>query len=356
LLSNHYNFNDLIKNPSFKRWVKSTATEAEQRYWDKWVMKSPENRSVAIKAMQEITGFAIKPGEYTSTDVAFEKLLRQIETGQSPKIHRRVRNKRIRVKSLQWVVRIAAVLLLGYFTVYIATELYQAPAESVGAPEITKTELDTDYGVQKTVQFSDGSEIILNGNSKLVTTKNSSNPSAIELFLEGEAYFSIKPRENPEDSPFQIQTPDGLVHVLGTKLVVSTRQHQTRVFLETGSVAVHPYHLDAETILVPGQLVEFDNDTELLEAQFVNPEIYTSWINGRLYFEQADLAEVLQRIEDTFGVKAVVRDSAILEYIVTGSIESSELEIITSALSVILNISIEKSESDNVIYIGSALD
>jgi len=358
LLSEHYNYNDLLKNPSFRRWVKSTATEEERRFWDEWTMKSPANRTVAIKAMKEITGFAIHSGEEISTDEAWNELLRQIESGQHSKRYKTsVRtNKRIRVNSLQWVVRVAALLLLGFITFYITTQLYQTPPENAEVSQFTETELTTDYGEQKSIRFSDGSEITLNGNSRLLTSKYSGDSASINLYLEGEAYFSITPRENSEDNPFRIETANGLVKVLGTQLVVFTRNNQTKVFLENGSVAVNPLHLETETILSPGQHVSFDDTVQSLEVHYVNPEIYTSWLNGRLYFEQATVEEVLVRIEDTFGIKAVVRDSTVFEHKISGSIESSELEIITSALSEILNVTIEKSETENVIYIGSTLE
>ncbi len=356
-MSRKYNVEELLKKPSFIRWAKGEATDKERRFWDEWVTESPVNRSVAKEAMQKIAGFFIDPAELNiSTDQSWNALRHRAEHGYSPHTLRMARKKKVRKNRGQWILRIAAVLLLGFVSVYIATQYDPFTADSADASGIAETEVATEYGVQKTVRFSDGSEIILNGNSRLVTTKDRSNSSAIELFLEGEAYFSITPRENPEDHPFRIQTPNGLVNVLGTQLVVSTRQDQTRVFLESGRVAVNPCHLDDETILVPGQLVGFDSSSRQLEVQFVNPEIYTSWINGRLYFEQADVEEVLHRIEDTFGVRAVVRDSVVLEHKVSGSIESSELDIITSALSVVLNTTIEKSESDNVIYLGSNPD
>jgi transmembrane sensor len=347
------NLNNLIKNPSFIKWVKGKAAEDERLYWDEWLMESPANRSAALKAMQEIEGFSITPGENASTDEAWNALRNRIEKVNEPGIYRGLKKKRGRSGSLTWIVRVAAVALLGFISVYMSMQLYQAPAETVNASEVIENELVTDYGIQKKIRFSDGSEITLNGNSRLVTSNDSSNPDAINLYLEGEAYFSIARRDSPEDNPFRIQTEDGLVSVLGTKLVVSNRQGQTKVFLETGSVSVTPYHLDDETILEPGQFVGFDSNVRALDVQFVNPEIYTSWVNGRLYFEDAAVEEVLDQIEDTFGISAVVRDSQVFEYRISGSIESSELEIITSALSAILNISIEKSESDNVIYIGN---
>jgi transmembrane sensor len=346
--------NELVKDSSFIRWVQGSATIDECRFWDEWATKSPANRSLAVKAMQEITGLVIDQGEAVSTDVAWDALRTRIENQQyqNPGNNRFKKNKS-KSDPLQWAVRVAAILLLGFVAIYVSTQIYQAPAETAEMHEGGETELTTDYGIQKKIRFSDGSEITLNGNSRLVTSNDSSNPDAINLYLEGDAYFSITPRGDAGDSPYRIQTDYGQVSILGTQVVVSTRQNQTRVFLETGSVVVNPFHLDTETILEPGQFVGFDSNVRALDVQFVNPEIYTSWVNGRLYFEDAAVDQVLGQIEDTFGVSAVVKDSQVFEYRISGSIESSELEIITSALSAILNISIEKSESDNVIYIGN---
>src|SRR5699024_1570099 len=110
--------------------------------------------------------------------------------------------------------------------------------------------------------------------------------------------------------------------------------------------------LNSETILKPGQLGEFSEKSDFIKTRFVNLQIYTSWMKGQLYFEKTPMSEVAERLEDTFGVKVILRDSSIYDKEVSGAIESEELEIVTSALSEILSTCIEKADLGEVIYVG----
>lgn len=347
-----YNFSkqELIENPSFRNWVEGRSSERERKFWDQWIMEDPANRILAMRVQEETEGFALNPAGDTSTDEAWNRIQSHLDRDHNTGRENVLPYKRFKTKKLTWTVRIAASFLLIIFSGYLITYLYQ-PSENNVTEELTE-EITTHYGEQKTVRLSDGSEIILNGHSSMRYSASSDNPTAVDLFLEGEAYFSISKRKNPGDSHFQVRTEDGLIKVLGTQFVVSTHNGQTRVALKEGRVAINPFHLNGETILQPGQLGEFSNESNLVKTESVNMELYTSWIYGRLYFEKASIERVADRLKNIFGVDVVVRDSSLYNYKISGSIETTTLEIITSALSQMLNTPIYLSDSEKVIYVG----
>lgn len=344
-----YNIDELIASPSFRRWVFGEAPEDEREYWDRWVMSDPENRALLIKAQEEITGFSIRPAKTRSSEQAWEPVQNRLAEEKNLLRFHKVR-KGFPGSRTRWVVRIAATFLLIAVSSYLITYFYEPPADET--TEVIEQEITTDYGEQKTVRLSDGSEIILNGNTNVTYTIDTGNPDYSDLYLEGEAYFSVSSRNEHTRIPFQVRTEEGLVKVLGTCFVVSTYNKQTRVAVIDGSVSVNLWGHSEETVLNPGQLGQLNGESRQVLTETVNLEIYTSWVNGRLYFENTPIEEVASRLENTFGVKVIIRDSDLKENRVSGSIESSSLEIITSALSIMLDTPIHKSESEKVIYVG----
>lgn len=348
-----YSIAELVASPSFNKWVCGQASEKERIFWDQWIMEHPENRALAKKAQEEIVGLSVRPVVNPSAEVVWnsiQELLANQEREQTPShfFHNWFKYNR-----LNWIIRIAASFLLIAVSGLLITYFFQFPTAQVA--DVIEKEVKTEYGEQKSVRFSDGSEIILNGHSRMVYTSYEAGGVSADLFLEGEAYFSISKQDYPGPASFQVRTNEGMVKVLGTRFVVSAYNDQTRVIVENGSVAVNPIGAEEATVLQPGQLGAFNVTSQSVYTEDVNPEVYTSWKTGRLYFDDTPLPDVIHRLENTHGVEVVVRDSSLLKYKISGSIESSTLEIIISALSKMLNTTIDKSDSENVIYIGDSM-
>ncbi len=58
----------------------------------------------------------------------------------------------------------------------------------------------------------------------------------IEVWLDGEGYFSIRRNPQGPHRSFIVHTSEGNVEVLGTKFNVNTRDQQTNVVLEEGRI------------------------------------------------------------------------------------------------------------------------
>lgn len=341
----NYSFSELIRNESFRRWVQGNASEQEKVYWDKWVMRNPENRALATRAQKEITGFSIRPSPQPDQNEAWRRLQNKMNTGRSYDMSGRSRST-----GLQWVYRVAAVFLLAALTGLAISFITDDQVNNSEKNQMVRNEIVTDYGERKTISLSDGSEIILNAHSNLVYTTDPTDPNAVEVFLDGEAYFSIAKRENPKDSAFKVKTSSGLVMVMGTQFVVSTRNRDTQVILEEGKVSLTPANRNNETILEPGQLAEFNSNSDTIHTKYVNAKTYISWTTQTLVFDQTPLVDVVDRLENTYGVKVVVRDTDLYERKISGSVDNTSLGVITSALSNTLDTPIEVS--DRVVYIG----
>nr|WP_286670486.1 FecR domain-containing protein [Fodinibius salsisoli] len=233
----------------------------------------------------------------------------------------------------------------------IAVNFLNSQESQEQAEQIVRNEIVTEYGEQKTIKLNDGSRIILNAHSNLVYTVDPADSNEVEVFLDGEAHFSVAKRENPGDAPFKVRTSAGYVKVMGTEFVVSTRNQGTQVVLEEGSVALAPMNRESrETVMKPGELAEFNADSKHIRSRLVNTEVYSSWTTYQLVFDKTPLADVVDRLENTFGIKVVVRQADLYERTISGAIDNSSLEVITSALSNTLDTPI--TVRDEAVYVG----
>lgn len=336
----------LVNDPSFIRWVNGSADAQERDYWDSWLIKSRENRELANKAQAEITGFIIQPADAPDSSAAWSRM--QQKLSDSPV--RRAVLKNIFIKHV-WYARIAAVLLLAVCTGLLISYTNQKWEDT--SEMATVHEVVSGSGELKTVTFSDGSEVILNGNSRIQYTISHEDTYDIDVYLTGEAHFSVTDRSQTQPAnPFRVQTDTGIINVLGTRFVVSARKNETQVILEEGSLSLKPPHQELETILEPGQLGKLQSPYKEVSIREVNTSLYSSWIYGRLEFNQVEVEEIAERLEDLFDVNIEIRDQTILGKKITGSIENNDLRVIISALSRMLDTPVYKDDRNGVFYFG----
>jgi len=206
------------------------------------------------------------------------------------------------------------------------------------------------YGKITTIALPDASTVVLNGNSTIRYRNNWEEGAMREVWLEGEAYFTVRHLEN--DAKFKVHTNNLSVEVLGTEFNVTNRRGNTRVTLNSGSIRLDtPSDTEevAGIIMKPGEQALLTEDREF-EMKIVNPELFTSWKDSELIFENAPLQQVAQIIEDSYGVPVYFEDSSMQTLKITGTLPSDELDVLTGMLGEILGLQITQSKEG--IYIN----
>ncbi len=146
------------------------------------------------------------------------------------------------------------------------------------------------------VILSDGTKVWLNSKSSLkYPVKFSGNTR--DVILEGEAYFEVS--KNPH-SPFTVKTKSGNVTVLGTHFNVSAYQEDKKfeTTLAEGKVKISQIsrtRKDESVILKPGQQARVRNET--IRVAEVDPYGYSVWKDGKFYFENENLKNILDKME-----------------------------------------------------------
>jgi len=202
----------------------------------------------------------------------------------------------------------------------------------------------TAYGETETIQLHDGSTVTLNANSQLTYAKNWKDNATRQVWLEGEAYFSVTHQAN--DQKFLVHTQSLDVEVLGTEFNVHNRRGETQVVLNSGKVKldIHAANTnEKELTMQPGELVTFSEEKKQVEKKVVNPEVYTSWVNDILIFEDMPMGDIEKVIEDNFGMEVIIQDSAINEMRFNAKVPAKDLDVLLTLLEKTFNLTIEKA-------------
>ncbi len=206
---------------------------------------------------------------------------------------------------------------------------------------------DTSYGELQTVILPDSSEVILNANSSISYTTQWDNQAKREVWLDGEAYFSVTHTQN--NQPFLVHINDGLqVEVLGTEFNIRERRTKAEVTLHEGSVQLEIH--DQEDILRtlemhPGEMVVVSEENQQVEQKEVNVDQHATWRDYKMVFRDLSLSQVAQRLEDIYGITISIESQELSETILTGAFPTQNLDMVLSSLQTIVSMEIEKNNN-----------
>jgi transmembrane sensor len=178
------------------------------------------------------------------------------------------------------------------------------------------------YGQTRHITLPDSSQVVLNGNSRLrYPAIWDGGPR--EIWLEGEAFFDVKHLRT--NSTFTVHLSDGKdIQVLGTQFNVIDRHTRSCIVLKSGSIRLSLAGKEKPVYLRPGDMVQVnDNGSQVTAKEVVNPETYSSWTHGRWQLDGTSLGEMLQKIEENYGVTVQVENQELLTKRASGSIPLS---------------------------------
>lgn len=148
-------------------------------------------------------------------------------------------------------------------------------------------------GAEYKLALADGTVIMINSASVIRFPVNINDGDHREVYLEaGEAYFKVA--KNPS-KPFVVHANGMEVQVLGTEFNVNTYTANTRTTLVEGKVAAKTAN-NQQLILNPNQQAVFNKENSSLSKANVDVTPYVAWANGKIVFEEASLAEVMQTL------------------------------------------------------------
>ena len=303
---------------------RGTLDPSRQQEVEAWIEASPGNREKALKYCrleQYVTEFALKQ-EQDATEILN---LADRVTGEEET--RQVRSRACKGFRWPFAVSTAAVLILAVLGGWLGLR------HAAGTADETELRCSTGSGEVIQVILPDETKVWLNSNSTL-SYPESFRRKYREVKLEGEAFFDVT---SDKDHPFIVETKDCRVKVLGTQFDVEAYPDNGSEFhttLVSGSVEMSLVTggRRRSAVLTPGQRFTYDAENDRASVAYVDTESLTSWRTGRITFYHTSLKDVLTMIGNSFGIRFVINNAALLNDTYSGTFDYQPLEDILSTM------------------------
>lgn len=327
-----YSFEDFLNDDSFLHFV-STQETSDLEAWNKFKAEHPNRRKIAEAAFQAIVTFRNQETFFNENAQSkiFEKISETIATQKSaPKVFK-----------LPFYFKVAAAVAVIFLSVFIYNNFLNK--------EIQKT----DFGKIRTIILPDGSEVTLNGNSKITYAKNF-NKGSREVWINGEALFKVKhinidTNNIKPGEKFIVHGSDINIEVLGTVFNVRNRHEKTSVGLVSGKIRIDYKDISKvkkQFIMVPGDFVKYAEGKNLTHQKLQDPEILTAWTSHQLVFKNATLEEISLVLADDLGYN-VKLDNKLNKLKIEGEINVNNVNDLIKILRTTLHLNIE-TENKNI--------
>jgi len=329
---------ELLRNNSFLKWLRE-GESVDDEYWKNWQSESSENLALMKDAADMERG------------IPFRK--QQLDPSQSQagwnKIEARIKAEKRPSFTPHWQFMKLAVAVLVLAVVGIAINSYLQKAQWVT--------VKTAFGETKTILLPDNSEVILGANSELFYDKRLAKQKQRDIVLKGEAFFKVQRIES--GTPFSVQLKDIYVEVLGTSFNVNAYSTNTVVSLVEGSLRLSKQKPEntatgepdmSSILLEPKQTAWFDQEQQTFVLATGDTNHWTSWINKEWSFGNGtSLATIFEKIEATYGLKVVVRDTTILNKKLAGKVSIESPDILFQSLATLLDLKITQKGKQLII-------
>jgi ferric-dicitrate binding protein FerR (iron transport regulator) len=209
------------------------------------------------------------------------------------------------------MTKAAAILLMPVLT-FLLYVLYDPSfiSSKKNNPELDSIEVIASAGARTIVQLSDGTEVNLNYGSKIKYPRNFIGDTR-ELRLSGEGFFNVA--HDPKH-PFVVKSKHLNIKALGTKFNVLTypENDQVETTLIEGKVVLEQPNENGITksigSLIPGEHVNYNSTTGEISITQGNVEKYVAWKDGILFFDNAGISDVAERLGRMYNVDIKVAD------------------------------------------------
>lgn len=328
-----FSADDFVLDDYFRSWILQPSYE-NQRYWSNYLLLYPEKEKEIEQAKVMVRALD------SARPVTNSRQLEEEWSLLSDTIRHYEQSRKFRIKP--WLQRysiaasVALCLLLAGIWWY--TE------------QNTMLTYTTDFNETQTITLPDGSTVVLNANSTLSfykdwqATSTEASSAVRKVMLDGEAFFTVEKKQVQQGdssyySKFIVVTDRIEVEVLGTRFNVNDHITNTQVSLESGKVLVRNSKGE-EIAMVPGEIVELADNHLLKKTAEV--ELYTSWKDNKLIFEETPVPQILEMIESRYGYTIELKTDYLDDKRYTGSSPADEVDLLLYKLSRLYDLSIRQ--------------
>lgn len=280
-------------------YLTNSLTPEEKQSLQEWLDASEENKKY-FSDMQEIWMAASDETDEMNFNKkhAYQLFLQRTETGIQQQNNRQKGFFLLR----PWMYAAAMMVLI-----FLCGTIAFQSGKRVIRNQLTQITVEAPYGSKTKLYLPDGTLVWLNAGSKMSYAQDF-GINERTLDLTGEAYFEVTKKK---DIPFKVHTGELDVKVLGTKFNFRNYQDdlEAKVCLLEGKVALTTGK--TETALQPDQQALLNKKTGKLFISTTKAAYSAEWTNGRLYFDEALLPDIVKELERSYNMKITIADDAL---------------------------------------------
>lgn len=330
-----------------------------------WIDADPERKALAVELIR-IAGTA--PAGTFDAAAAWERFRSAEGIGEidAPGIHPlaaraaarrstpRTPARRTSPRRLLLAASIALALLASALVWRIG---FEAPSTTVALEDLRT--VTTQARQRSEIYLSDGTRVMLGAASTIRFAERFGTRR--DVFLEGEAYFDVaddRPRLLRRPRPFAVHTEHGVARDIGTRFTVRATPDAPRleVVVAEGIVALHRDAEEAASREMPDSLLLHAGDMgvldrgELTVTHDVDVSAHHAWLQGRLVFTDATLADVIDQFRRWYGIELQAGDSSLADARLTATFDIRSRNAALDLLAAVLDVRLVRTDDTAVLY------
>ncbi|WP_406826795.1 FecR family protein [Pedobacter sp. KACC 23697] len=267
-----------------------------------WVDSSQQNQQIFRETLQafEVADYALnKPANQQKSWASIQQHIENSATDQSPVIRK--------INYRKYFTIAAAIVLMA-----LLPTLYFNTFSTKKAEVVAYNEIYNPRGQKRLVTMPDGSNIYLNGDSKIRYATNFNTGKRI-VYLEGEAFFDVQHRAK---QPFVVYTGKVSTTVLGTSFNINAYSSlkDITVTVQTGKVGVICSKNGKNgpvQFLLPNEQLTIDKNGGRLNKMQINAADFNGWREYKLFFYDKPLSEIAEIISREYDLDMEIKTEAL---------------------------------------------
>jgi len=320
-----------VLDDDFQAWLNGQAPEKDH-LWESWLLENPYAKVEVDKARALLYALQFKKKQPDVSDVDQQwRRLKSSMASVRPMYETDKLNRFGRLFSVLKLMAAACLLLAGIF---LSERFVLAPRRALLAAK--PVELKSYNGEQRTIRLTDGTSVRLNAGSSITYPKHFAKDLR-EVTLVGEAFFDVTPMK---DAPFIIHTGKLTTRVLGTSFNIRAYPENEAVLVAVveGKVKVSANNASADdknsVCITKKEMATFQKEQQQLSVSPYEEAEQIGWKDGVLYFEKADFASIVKKLERWYGVKFKVSKDLKIDpaWRFSGSFQDKPLDYILNAI------------------------
>ncbi|CCH54395.1 anti-FecI sigma factor, FecR [Fibrisoma limi BUZ 3] len=335
-----YTADDFVFDDSFRRWVRGSATLAEQAFWESYGIDHPEQAAILAQARQVVQALRANEPELSDAEVV-ATIQRTIERMEEVQPDVPVRPLPVRRWYQHPAVRVAAVLVVMLSLGWALWPTTRSVDRPITYLQLTRqddqqlTEQHNETNQPQQLTLPDGSRVTLQPGSRLSYPARFATDTRT-VYLTGDAFFDVV--RNPRQ-PFLVHANELVTKVLGTSFRIRAYEQasETTVEVRTGqvSVSVRPGGITGKpkeqawqgVVLTPNEKVVFSRpDARLTKMLVEEPAMLIDKpAEAAFAFTDAPVTEVFQALEKAYGVDIIYDREAMRHCLLTISLTDESL-------------------------------